>query len=668
MTGVADEIGAQELWDSSTTYSPLLLHPVGPVSSTLVGGVPARTKGRPRHATGSTTVSAVRAQQNREAARRYRARKDDRITALEHEVAALRLENAHLRATIIAASADLSPISLVPHPTVSTHPQPAVPLQPLQYLIPNQQQQLVYPQSQSYSQSCHQTALPASSTFPDMSMVDAEWVDAAASELLGTPQLLATRLSLHALPSLKDCKFVDEMLDYFLMQSQQTDCRVIRQVMLKILKLRDKMLAVCTPEDRVKALEIIEYCKVANKGHVAHLYETGSLCVGENPTYSTARSLDLEDESESHYPFDVVGFKHAVLISAPSVKGTESDLTELCDLFVQQAQCSDRPEQQSALFFRQKELENRVLAKCGDVEERKRVALVMDNWRRRHKEREDAKRPKGRPRNPDGATSSSALRAQQNREAALRYRARKDDQIRSLSARVALLEAENAQLRVLLLDHSITVPPSLSLPATAAPTGKQLPQVQQHQNQAALTPTIPANQTVILSPSSSGSEWIDKPASEILGLPQVLTTRLGLHSLPSLKNCRYVDDMLDGFVAQAQETEVKKIRQHMINILRFKDKMLAACSPEELVRALEIMEHCKITNMQHMIHLYESGSISTKIAEQLKPEGFVGNDLPIFQLGTLYSPEVASFKESVIAAAASMTSFELLDELCDLFM
>ncbi|KAJ3378764.1 hypothetical protein HDU84_007323 [Entophlyctis sp. JEL0112] len=247
------------------------------------------------------------------------------------------------------------------------------------------------------------------------------------------------------------------------------------------------------------------------------------------------------------------------------------------------------------------------------------------------------KRPKGRPRNPDGATSSSALRAQQNREAALRYRARKDDQIRSLSARVALLEAENAQLRVLLLDHSITVPPSLSLPATAAPTGKQLPQVQQHQNQAALTPTIPANQTVILSPSS---EWIDKPASEILGLPQ----------------------------AQAQETEVKKIRQHLINILRFKDKMLAACSPEELVRALEIMEHCKITNMQHMIHLYESGSISTKIAEQLKPEGFVGNDLPIFQLGTLYSPEVASFKESVIAAAASMTSFELLDELCDLFM
>ncbi|ORY41546.1 hypothetical protein BCR33DRAFT_335054 [Rhizoclosmatium globosum] len=99
------------------------------------------------------------------------------------------------------------------------------------------------------------------------------WLDDALNALdqFGPPQVLATRFALKSLESLQGCREVDEMLDLFLIQAQCSDQNQIRRYFIKILKLRSKIFARCTPQDYEKVMEIIEICKVNNRAHVVSI-------------------------------------------------------------------------------------------------------------------------------------------------------------------------------------------------------------------------------------------------------------------------------------------------------------------------------------------------------------------------------------------------------------
>ncbi|KAI9349660.1 hypothetical protein BDR26DRAFT_852564, partial [Obelidium mucronatum] len=217
------------------------------------------------------------------------------------------------------------------------------------------------------------------------------WIDVRAVELFGPPQVLSTRFALKDIPSLKDSKLVDELLDLFLLQAECTNTTEIRKYLVRILKLRNRVLAKCTLEDRVRAIEVFELCKVLNRSHVMHLYETGGMDCDFDSFWnmdspgSNASSSRAGTTSTALSP-NVLAFRQAAISLAPSVQNASSTLDQLCEVFMTQATISDH-QQREEQWFKSKELENKLLDACG-LEDRKKLAIVFEQWRDQNKAHE----------------------------------------------------------------------------------------------------------------------------------------------------------------------------------------------------------------------------------------------------------------------------------------
>ncbi|KAJ3063011.1 hypothetical protein HDU98_001121, partial [Podochytrium sp. JEL0797] len=268
-------------------------------------------KGRPR----KDGACTKRAEQNRIAANNYRQRKDNRIKELELEVAKLRAENAALREAIAGGTGGLgigadSVGGLMPSPVV-----PGIPTMGLDPLMPL-----------------------------GIDLLDLAWpIDLCAADQFGPPQVLSTRFALKSIPSLANHgHLVDEMLDLFLQQAQCKDVQEIRKYLVKILRVRERCFAVCSEEDRERAIEIVELCKVNNRSHVTHLFETMGLdCnfvadpAGSSPSSSITSPCTLSASPDpSTFPRHVSAFRDVARTYAPSVVTMAPDtLDQLCDLF-----------------------------------------------------------------------------------------------------------------------------------------------------------------------------------------------------------------------------------------------------------------------------------------------------------------------------------------------
>ncbi|KAJ3139756.1 hypothetical protein HK100_011167 [Physocladia obscura] len=300
-----------------------------------------------------------------------------------------------------------------------------------------------------------------------------------------------------------------------------------------------------------------------------------------------------------------------------------------------------------------------------------------------------AHKPRGRPRHSDSEPNNGQVksrRAQQNREAALRYRARKDERIRELENQVVALQLEVSQLRAKLAGQGIshntdsTAPVVAALPALGLCTESQQQYYQQQQYQQHQQPDYQEQQLIddqdlFQQPNAfqsfeSVSSNDQNSEQYFVDPPQLLATRFSLKALQSLQNEAgiYVDRMLNLFLVN-----------RLVQILKNKDLMLAACSPDDKVRALEILEHCKISNRKQMIILYESQEYpletmkDTSLFYELNADQRHDVQLLMENLGPLYTQEVAAFRKAIEISAPSIKqeggiSDVYLDELCQLFM
>ncbi|KAI9349554.1 hypothetical protein BDR26DRAFT_852344 [Obelidium mucronatum] len=92
----------------------------------------------------------------------------------------------------------------------------------------------------------------------------------SANDLYGQPEVDFVRIALKSLPSLKESKYVDLLMDLFLLQCEATDKKWMVKSMLKMMNLRHKLLDSCNVMDRQKVLELLVIFSERNKNHMMH--------------------------------------------------------------------------------------------------------------------------------------------------------------------------------------------------------------------------------------------------------------------------------------------------------------------------------------------------------------------------------------------------------------
>ncbi|KAI8837175.1 hypothetical protein BJ741DRAFT_166915 [Chytriomyces cf. hyalinus JEL632] len=408
----------------------------------------------PSGAHSSRKTSDRRAAQNRQAQKNWREKKDKRIAELEVEVQHLVDENRMLRGLLTSVGIQPPPsardiprihtnqshLSSTNAPTHS-HPLPQINYSTATTSIPNTannpnsildelllqfQDPCDFEQLLNFNGARGATPADLSETLfnnpsPSNSASNELWLDIppdtgasnaatmSAFHLLGQPQLLQTRFALKTLDSLKESPQVDEMLDAFVTQSKETDPKRIKKHLIQILKLRHKLLDTCTSQDRIRAVEILEQCKVANLPHVMHLYQSGvfpgmpsvpqggdSGAGGDSVTdvfsvdnllggASAASSVGLHGAAlaSSRLDEDIMAFRKAVKANVPSLMHSDAVVDELCDLFKAQAACTEKKERENA-FFKSQELGQRLLNLCP-ITDRTRFAYLLNQWREHNK-------------------------------------------------------------------------------------------------------------------------------------------------------------------------------------------------------------------------------------------------------------------------------------------
>ncbi|KAJ3258341.1 hypothetical protein HDU77_002354 [Chytriomyces hyalinus] len=413
----------------------------------------------PSGAQSSRKTSDRRAAQNRQAQKNWREKKDKRINELEVEVQHLVDENRMLRGLLASVgiqpppSARNVPGSMRIHTNqlhlsstsapIQSHPVPQINQPTTMTSIPNNPNTILDELMLQFHDPCDfeqllnfnstraatatDTPIDLSETLfnnpsPSNSASNELWLDIppdtgasnaamlSAFHLLGQPQLLQTRFALKTLDSLKESPHVDGMLDAFIAQSKETDPKRIKKHLIQILKLRHKLLDTCTSQDRIRAVEILEQCKVANLPHVMHLYQSGVFpgmpsvpqdgdggAGGDSVTdvfsvdnllggaSAAASSVGLHGAAlaSSRLDEDIMAFRKAVKANVPSLMHSDAVVDELCDLFKAQAACTEKKERENA-FFKSQELGQRLLNLCP-ITDRTRFAYLLNQWREHNK-------------------------------------------------------------------------------------------------------------------------------------------------------------------------------------------------------------------------------------------------------------------------------------------
>ncbi|KAJ3244679.1 hypothetical protein HDU78_010587 [Chytriomyces hyalinus] len=97
-----------------------------------------------------------------------------------------------------------------------------------------------------------------------------------------------------------------------------------------------------------------------------------------------------------------------------------------------------------------------------------------------------------------------------------------------------------------------------------------------------------------------------KSATEMYGSPQVEFARQMCKSIPSLANCKEVDDMYSLFLVQAKCTDTAMLLKYHVQIVRAWYKVFDAVKdvPAERKSLLEVDEVFHLINKDHMNHFY----------------------------------------------------------------
>ncbi|KAI8614636.1 hypothetical protein BC830DRAFT_368468 [Chytriomyces sp. MP71] len=90
----------------------------------------------------------------------------------------------------------------------------------------------------------------------------------------GPPPVEFYKQALRFIPSLRNCRYIDDLYDNLFLQAYYAEPKVVKIFAMKVLAAKRKMYDACTSdEDRCKAIELAELNKLRNRAHVNYMYE-----------------------------------------------------------------------------------------------------------------------------------------------------------------------------------------------------------------------------------------------------------------------------------------------------------------------------------------------------------------------------------------------------------
>ncbi|KAJ3242294.1 hypothetical protein HDU81_005046 [Chytriomyces hyalinus] len=102
------------------------------------------------------------------------------------------------------------------------------------------------------------------------------------------------RQNLKRLPSLYQCRYVDDLCSLFLAVANCEDKKIIKCMVTKMIAARYKILDACSSFDRREAIELIERCKSKNKKHIEHMYQMTAVQTAEDTGFVPWKPLDYD--------------------------------------------------------------------------------------------------------------------------------------------------------------------------------------------------------------------------------------------------------------------------------------------------------------------------------------------------------------------------------------
>ncbi|KAJ3265956.1 hypothetical protein HDU77_003046 [Chytriomyces hyalinus] len=202
-----------------------------------------------------------------------------------------------------------------------------------------------------------------------------------AIELFGPLDTEFTRKAMKTLPSLKNCKYVDELMDLFLVQGRCSEPKTIRKYILKIVQVRYKLMDACSLVDRQAVIEIWEVFFKRNTKHHKFwnsIMSDSKKSSSPTPTVTSPSQPQVLENDQARL------FKQTVQ-TIPSLQDQETDemVDELCAIFWTTSLESER----EGKMYRILELSDRIMRKCVTAEDRTKFVVAAEVAResnRRH--------------------------------------------------------------------------------------------------------------------------------------------------------------------------------------------------------------------------------------------------------------------------------------------
>ncbi|KAJ3265955.1 hypothetical protein HDU77_003045 [Chytriomyces hyalinus] len=243
--------------------------------------------------------------------------------------------------------------------------------------VPLQQPQSIKSQSRFSSPNVASPANPSAS--PANSAINSidDWVAeeyVQASEMYGPFMMESTRTKLKALPSLKNSKYVDDVLQSFVTAANFTDPKMVKKHLMRIVVTKNKLLDACSLMDRQTVIEVIESFKAMNRLHISHMYMLSSLEIKGEHVKAPIQymQLDISEVPAIMRPFLLA------LKQIPSLMDAESlDLIDgLCHLVLTQMNCTNDADREDS-FFKMLDLSRRLQQNCATAEDRSKYMVML---------------------------------------------------------------------------------------------------------------------------------------------------------------------------------------------------------------------------------------------------------------------------------------------------
>ncbi|KAI8837155.1 hypothetical protein BJ741DRAFT_708120 [Chytriomyces cf. hyalinus JEL632] len=194
-----------------------------------------------------------------------------------------------------------------------------------------------------------------------------------ASEMYGPFMMESTRTKLKALPSLKNSKYVDDVLQSFVTAANFTDPKMVKKHLMRIVVTKNKLLDACSLMDRQTVIEVIESFKAMNRLHISHMYMLSSLEIKGEHVKAPIQymQLDISEVPAIMRPFLLA------LKQIPSLMDAESlDLIDgLCHLVLTQMNCTNDADREDS-FFKMLDLSRRLQQNCATAEDRSKYMVM----------------------------------------------------------------------------------------------------------------------------------------------------------------------------------------------------------------------------------------------------------------------------------------------------